>query len=76
MLANKIVKSVIVGIIFGLLIGLTGQNWNFVNHYHTVEVIDGEVVNVVYRFAAYGTKQAIIGGILASLIAFLKFNKS
>lgn len=69
---NNIIKSLLIGLVAGLLIGLTGENWDFkMNYYaygfHTPE---NKVV-----FGLYGTSQAIIGGVIISLISILILNK-
>jgi hypothetical protein len=69
---NNIVKSILIGLLAGLLIGLTGENWDFKLHYYAYGFHIPQ--NKVW-FGHYGTAQAIIGGVLVSLITFLKYNK-
>jgi hypothetical protein len=52
---NKIVKALLIGMISGLLFGLTGEQWNF---------------EVRHNFVHYGSVQAIIVGILVALFVF------
>ncbi len=59
---NKIVRALLIGIVSGLLIGLTGENWDF-------------KLQVSYHpFYYYGTTQAVIGGVLVALSLFLFSN--
>lgn len=69
---NKIVKSLLIGILSGLLIGLTGENWDFNLHYYAYGFHTPQ--NKVW-FGNYGTTQAVIGGIIISLLMFLRYNK-
>jgi hypothetical protein len=69
---NIIVKSLLFGLVAGLLIGLTGENWDFKLHYYAYGI---HAPQNKEWFGHYGSTQAVIGGILVSLIAFLKYNK-
>ena len=60
---NKIVRALLIGIISGLLIGLTGEDWDFRLH------------SYMNTFCYYGTTQAVIGGVLVTLSVFLFYNK-
>jgi len=71
-MANTIVKSILIGLIAGVLIGFTGLDWDFKVSYYAYGII--EPSNLVL-FGKYGIPQAIIGGIIVSLICFLKYNK-
>lgn len=65
---NNIIKALLLGLIGGLLIGFTGEDWDF--HVH---LRNGRKIAVAFCY--YGTSQAIIGGIIISLVLFLKYNK-
>ena len=69
---NKIVKSILIGFIAGVIIGLTGENWDMEL---TGPGIDGDYGGRFEMFDRYGTFQAIIGGIIVSLLMFLRYNK-
>jgi xanthine/uracil permease len=71
-LINNIVKAILIGLIVGLIIGFTGEKWDFTVHYR--QEFDFDIEHVEY-FEFYGTKQAIISGILTTLLLFLKYNK-
>jgi hypothetical protein len=62
-LINNTVKALLLGIIFGVLFGFTGEYWDFDLH------------NYSYDFKFYGTSQAILGGVLVTLALFLLYNK-
>ena len=70
-LSSNIVKSLLIGLIAGLLIGFTGEYWDFKNSERLVNSYLIECSDFCY----YGKKQAIIGGIIISLFLFLKYNK-
>lgn len=65
---NNIIKALLLGLIGGLLIGFTGEEWDFHVHYNAFGKIQE-------AFCYYGTTQAIIGGIIIFLVLFLKYNK-
>jgi hypothetical protein len=65
--ANNLAKSLLIGIVVGVLIGFTGKDWDFDTQYY----VDGWM----RPFKRYGTGQAVIGGTLITLILFLKYNK-
>jgi hypothetical protein len=72
-MANNIIKSLLIGLIAGVLIGFTGEDWNFKMSYYAygIHAPENKVV-----FGKYGTSQAVIGGIIVSLICFLMYNKN
>ena len=71
-MTNTIVKSLLIGLIAGSLIGLTGKNWDF--DLNNINWIGGQY-RVGSKLGDYGTTQAVIGGIMFGLTAFLIFNK-
>ena len=74
---NNIVKSLLIGIIAGVLIGLTGEYWDFeFNHYQPLDSGDNRQPELIRLFGQYGTTQAVIGGVIISLISFLIINKN
>jgi hypothetical protein len=64
-LANNIVKTLLIGIISGVIIGFTGKDWNFKVYPLTTDLY----------YYEYGTAQGVIGGLLVSLALFLVYNK-
>jgi hypothetical protein len=58
---NIIVRALLIGIISGILIGFTGEQWDF-------------RVHRIWTFDSYGTTQAVIGGVLVALSLFLFSN--
>lgn len=67
---SNIVKALLIGLIAGLAIGATGENWDFQVHHR--QYGGGKILGY---FEYYGTTQAIVGGIIVSLLLFLKYNK-
>ena len=72
-LSSNIVKSLLIGLTTGLLIGLTGEKWDFKI---SCQIYSGFLSYTYEPFCYYGTTQAIIGGIIVSLICFLRYNKN
>jgi len=70
--ANNVAKSLLIGIVSGLLIGMTGKNWDFGFY----QKKGGLRFSDDAPFQFYGTTQAVIGGIIVFLILFLKYNRS
>ncbi len=62
-LINNLAKSILIGQVSGILIGLTGEHWDFNLH------------NEKNDFEYFGTAQALIGGVLVMLSLFLLYNK-
>lgn len=70
---NNVIKALLIGFIAGIIIGLTGKNWDF--SIHTVRYVTASFSYKVNDYGNYGIVQAIITWIIVSALLFLRYNK-